>query len=80
MSEELESSSSETNESSEADATDTESNEEFYVAEGFVNAYQDEPLAEQGENERRAEEVDEDGLRPATLDARLEGRSPLNEW
>ena len=77
MSEELESSSTETNESSEAESTE---DEEFYVADEVVNAYQDEPLAMPGENERREEEVDEDGLRAATLDARLEGRTPLNEW
>ena len=47
MSEELESSSTETNESSEAESTE---DEEFYVADEVVNAYQDEPLAMPGEN------------------------------
>ena len=48
MSEELESSSTETNESSEAESTE---DEELYVADEVVNAYQDEPLAMPGENE-----------------------------
>ncbi|CAH1242315.1 Hypp6571 [Branchiostoma lanceolatum] len=58
---------------------DTESEDELFAA-GFVNAYQDEPIAMPGENELRAQEVDEDGILAATLDARLEGRIPLNDW
>lgn len=43
-------------------------------------AYQDEPLALPGENELHQQEVDEDGISAVTLDARLEGKIPLNEW
>ena len=70
------SSEAQTSEAEESEETD----EEYYIANPQVNAYQDEPLAAPGENERRAAEADEDGLLPATLDARFEGRIPLNEW
>ncbi|XP_063042850.1 uncharacterized protein LOC134437285 [Engraulis encrasicolus] len=45
-----------------------------------LDAYQDEPLALPGENELHQQEVDEDGISAVTLDARLEGKIPLNEW
>lgn len=45
-----------------------------------VGAYQDEPLAQPGENALRQQVVDEDGILAMTLDARQEGEIPLNEW
>ncbi|KAK5854790.1 hypothetical protein PBY51_004954 [Eleginops maclovinus] len=66
---------SETDSSSRPTDTDGES-----VESDYVGAYQDEPLALPGENERRQQEVDEDGISVVALDARLKGEIPLNEW
>lgn len=58
---------------------DSESEEDFIIADSFANAYQDEPLAPPGEEESD-EDADEDGLLPATLEARYDGTTSLNEW
>ena len=62
------------------DESQTESEQEYYVANSSVSAYQDEPIALPGENERNAMQHDEDGLLPATLSGRFDGEIPLSEW
>ncbi|KAI8495272.1 hypothetical protein Bbelb_272580 [Branchiostoma belcheri] len=50
-------------------SADSDSSDEL-VAEGYINAYQDEPLAMPEENDRRAQKTDEDGILTTTLVAR----------
>jgi hypothetical protein len=44
-----------------------------------VNPYENEPLADGAANFVSVKE-DADGINPATLEARLEGRVALDEW
>ena len=60
--------------------SETESEQEYYVVNSSVSAYQDEPIAMPGENERNAMQLDEDGLLPATLRGRFDGEIPLSDW
>ena len=49
---------------------------------GEIVAYQDEPLANSDDNdgESIAEDSDEDGLTPATLQRRFEKTEPVSTW
>ena len=62
----------------------SENEEDYRVVYAQVGAYQDEPLAlpgaEDDEQEDNSDAGDPDKLSLATLQARFERRTPLNQW
>ncbi|XP_028408797.1 uncharacterized protein LOC114531372 [Dendronephthya gigantea] len=61
------------------DDSDTSSSGSMGYVESYSLAYDDEPLADPEENTDLVTE-DPDGLLPATLEKRLDGRIPLEQW
>ena len=62
----------------------SENEEDYNVVYAQVGAYQDEPLAlpgaEDDGQEDNSDAGDQDQLSLATLEARIERRTPLNQW
>lgn len=58
--------------------TEAESDQDFYVAENILHAYEDEPLARPGEEVN--DDRDEDGILAQTLEDRFERRVSVEEW
>lgn len=56
------------------------SEEDIGEQSSITRAYQDEPLARDQDADDGGDEVDEDGIQRATLEARFEGDIPVDEW
>ena len=71
---------SEISSSPEDEETSEGAEEDVEVIYSQIRPYQDEPLAEDAEENTEENEVDEDGLTPAALEARYEREVPVNSW
>ena len=66
--------------SPEDEETSEREEEDVKVIYSRIRPYQDEPLAEDAEENREENEVDDDGLTPAALEARYEREVPVYSW
>jgi len=71
---------SEISSSPEDEETSDREEDDVEVIYSQIRPYQDEPLAEDAEGSTEENEVDDDGLTTAALEARYEREVPVNSW
>jgi len=74
-------SSSEAESFADCSGDNSSSENEGEVLSGVITPYANEPLASSSDSDStESDNDDEDGISPATLEARFEGQAELNEW